>query len=838
MKKIRKIIFENPIVSAGLMGNGAFLVAASMMANFGNFFYNIYLARTNVISLQEFGVISLIGSFLNLAQIPLSSYSRAIVHETAYYFGKTGIPAAFFWRKLRNLSIFPSIVLSTLWIVASPFLSSFFHTKEMLPFLLLTPLWLVGIMDSVDSGFLSGSHKFFILGLMTIVEVFVKLAATILLVQLGAGDWFYLSIPISAVVSFAIGWFAAVRLAGTVKKTIRHAKIAISRRFFVSSLMTKLSAVIFLNLDVILAKHYLSPNDAGSYAILSLVGKIVYFLGVLFAQFLNPIVSKQEGEGKSSRSIFIFIMGLTLAFVFVSWVIFGVFGKWSLAFLLREKGQIIVPYLSLYTLAMGALALGSGVVSYYQSKERHSYAIINFGLSLLMIVGIIMYHSSIRDIALVVSFTGIISFLGTLFVYTFHQPVHTVLSNLEDIFEAFFSFKQEKSSGYHPRSILILNWRDTKHVWGGGSELYLHELSKRLVKFGYHVTMFCGNDEKSPRNEVIDGVQVVRRGGFYTVYFWAALYYLLRFRGKYDCIIDTENGIPFFSPLYAGVPVILAIHHVHQDVFRTHLRFPFSYIAMFLERRIMPSVYAKSEVITVSKSSKEEIIKNRLAKNEQITVIEPGITMPTTLEYKKTPYPSVVYLGRLKSYKNIDVLVKAFSQLKRSIPSAHLTIAGYGEERTNLEILVRTLGLGSSVTFRGRVSEEQKYEILGKSWIAVQPSSVEGWGMTVIEANAVGTPVIGSRVNGLKDSIVHRKTGLLVMPRHVEALRSALYHTLKESTYRRELQSNARTWAKAFHWEERVQVLISLFMKYESIDIQGEESSRVPNYPAVEQSNI
>ncbi|MBI2593133.1 hypothetical protein HYW44_00625, partial [Candidatus Daviesbacteria bacterium] len=153
------------------------------------------------------------------------------------------------------------------------------------------------------------------------------------------------------------------------------------------------------------------------------------------------------------------------------------------------------------------------------------------------------------------------------------------------------------------------------------------------------VTIFCGNDSKSPRYEVIDGVQIVRRGGFYMVYFWAFLYYVFRFRGLYDLIIDSENGIPFFTPLYVGKPKLLLIHHIHQEVFRNHLSFPLAIIASLLEGKLMPFIYKNQKVITVSNSSKEEILK--LGQNifSSIEIINPGIHPQNFLSLKKTNYP-------------------------------------------------------------------------------------------------------------------------------------------------------------------------------------------------------
>src|SRR5581483_12030822 len=151
-------------------------------------------------------------------------------------------------------------------------------------------------------------------------------------------------------------------------------------------------------------------------------------------------------------------------------------------------------------------------------------------------------------------------------------------------------------------------------------EVYIHELAKHWVKDGNKVTIFCGNDNRNSSNETIDGVEIIRRGGSYTVYVFAYFYYMLRLSGKYDVIIDCENGIPFFTPLYSKKPTILLIHHVHQEVFRAFLKFPLSTIAKYMESKLMPLIYRNMNVVTVSDSSREEIFKLGFTHSKNIEI--------------------------------------------------------------------------------------------------------------------------------------------------------------------------------------------------------------------------
>jgi glycosyltransferase involved in cell wall biosynthesis len=304
--------------------------------------------------------------------------------------------------------------------------------------------------------------------------------------------------------------------------------------------------------------------------------------------------------------------------------------------------------------------------------------------------------------------------------------------------------------------------------------VYVQELAKGFVEKGHTVTIFCGNDGKSRRDEIVDGVQIIRRGGFYTVYIWAFLYYIFRFRRRFDLVIESENGVPFFTPLYSTKPKILVVHHVHQEVFQNHLQFPLSTIAQFVEKVLTPIVYRNQHVVAVSESTKKDIIKNGIAKEENISIVSPGVDISVFKKTRKAKYPTFIYVGRHKPYKNIDIAIKAFAKVQSQISTSKLIIAGDGENTWELKELARNLGLQKSILFTGKVSEEKKIQLLGSSWAAIQPSSFEGWGITVIEGNACGTPVIASDVKGLRDSVVNKKTGLLVPPKNIDAFAKSM----------------------------------------------------------------
>ncbi|MBN1169283.1 glycosyltransferase [Candidatus Woesebacteria bacterium] len=397
------------------------------------------------------------------------------------------------------------------------------------------------------------------------------------------------------------------------------------------------------------------------------------------------------------------------------------------------------------------------------------------------------------------------------------SALKVILKNVEDILSLLQDYPQTRAK--NGRNILIFNWRDTKHIWSGGAEIYLHEIAKRWVRSGNEVTVFCGWDGISKREEFVDGVRMIRRGGFYTVYLYAFLYYIFKFRNKFDVIVDSANGIPFFSPLYAEVPVILLIHHVHQNVFRENLIFPLSNIAQFMEAYIMPSLYKGKKIVTISGSSEKDIVKRGWADYDDISIVNPGVKKVTTKSYKKTTYPLFSYLGRLKAYKNIDIAVKAFSKVVVSYPNALFYIAGKGDYAVKIEKLVTDLGLEENVKLLGFVDEDKKIELLSRSWACVQPSSFEGWGITVIEANSCSTPVIASNVNGLSDSVLDGKTGLLFEDRNIKDLKNKMIYLIENSDSLSLLTKQAYEWSKGFSWERSSERFL-----YEIEKVSEEES--------------
>lgn len=786
--------------------NRGILVISSLIGNVLNFLYNAYLGRHATI--EDFGVISLIGSFLYVSNVPLSALSRTVTHKSAYLFGQFGHPVKEFWAHIRKKTYTYAFLIAFIWMSVSPLLMKFFHTENILPFLLFTPVWFFGALGAVDGGFLGGNLQFRTIAILATSEALGKLLFSAILVSVGLAKYVYVAIPLSLGISFAIGWWNASHTKSTHVPAITHNALRLPRKFFATSILSTFSSITFLSLDLMLAKHYLSPADAGAYSFLTLAGKMVYFLSSLATQFTNPLISRDIGAGKGDKQTFTTLLIVTLIINTVGFITFGLLGFITVPLLWGPKAIIIIQYLPQYTLAMVAYSISGLLITYRQIRGEYAFSIAGFFFSLIQLVGMFLFHDSVKTLTHVVSGSSFLTLIGIATMHMYYRQLSTLYRNILDFVGLFSLRLRPKTLESGKYRILIMNWYDARHVWAGGAEQYIEQIAKRWAKDGHEVTFFCGNDTTQKRYEKTDGVSYIRRGGQFTVALWAFIYYITKLQNKFDVIIDVPKGVPFFTPLYTRRPVICLIHQVHQDMFRTELRFPLRQISMFLEATALPIVYKNMNIIVVSESTKKAVEKIGLGKRKPIEIINPGIdVLPSRAT--KSSHPSILYLGRLRPYKFVDLLIIAVSNAKVSIPNLSLTIAGIGEDEDRLKALAKKLDMESYVTFTGKVSEKHKSNLYKTHWLSVQPSMVEGWGITNIEANYFGTPVIASNTDGLRDSVRHGYNGVLVEPQDPSTIEKAIISLIHDNTMRNTLSKNAKKWASNFTWDKSASIFMA-----------------------------
>jgi glycosyltransferase involved in cell wall biosynthesis len=368
----------------------------------------------------------------------------------------------------------------------------------------------------------------------------------------------------------------------------------------------------------------------------------------------------------------------------------------------------------------------------------------------------------------------------------------------------------EKLAG---RRILFLNWRDLTNPSAGGAEAYAEQIARRFGHAGALVTLFTSQYEGAAPHDWAQEYLVVREGSRLGVYL-AAGRHLKRYGRRYDAVVDCQNGIPFFAPFWAqdGAAVVCVVHHVHQRQFDMYYRWPVNRVGRLLEGRLTRRVYRDVPFVAVSPSTRAEM-RHQLGLRVPIHIVPNGVEPPSPGERQRSTTPAIGVVTRLVPHKRLHMLVEAVPALLRRWPDLRVDIAGTGPARAGLLAQVRGLGLEGAVHLPGRVNEQAKRDLLSQAWLTVAPSLAEGWGLTILEANALGTPAVAYDVPGLRDSVCDGLTGWLVPAgRGLEtALMNALATVADPAagcTFARQCQR----WAGRFSWDASAERLAGVLV--------------------------
>jgi len=346
--------------------------------------------------------------------------------------------------------------------------------------------------------------------------------------------------------------------------------------------------------------------------------------------------------------------------------------------------------------------------------------------------------------------------------------------------------------------VLVFNWRCWLNPEKGGAEVFTREVLKRWVEAGHDVTLFTSKFEGSSDEEIADGVRIVRRKGKFSVYWKAKSFYNKHFsKEQYDVVIDEINTRPFMTPKFVknGEKVIALIHQLAREYWFYETPFPVSFLGYYLLENRWLKNYLKVLTVTVSNSTKKDLVDLGF---EKVFIVGEGLNFePLKKIAEKEKYPVIVYAGRLKKAKRPDHAIKAFKIVKRTLPNAELWIIGDGYFKDDL-VKIACEG----VRFFGAVSNYERRKLIRRGWVLVNPSVREGFGLNVVEANALGVPCVAYDVAGLRDSIKDGITGLLVRSGDVKDLADAIIKILTDEKLRVNLSQRALEYSKGFSWDK------------------------------------
>jgi glycosyltransferase involved in cell wall biosynthesis len=349
------------------------------------------------------------------------------------------------------------------------------------------------------------------------------------------------------------------------------------------------------------------------------------------------------------------------------------------------------------------------------------------------------------------------------------------------------------------RRIHLVAWRDLDDPEAGGSELHADKVASLWAAAGLDVTFRTSAVPGGPEALSRNGYRVLRRSGRYKVFPGAAWEGLRMGHRPGDALVEIWNGMPFLSPLWYRGPRIVFLHHVHAEMWGMVLPPTLARLGDTLERRIAPRFYRSSRIVTLSESSRDEIVEMLRLPRTRVTVAPPGVDARFTPGGHRSPTPLVVAVGRLVPVKRFDVLFQALAEVKKDHPGLEAVVIGEGYERPALEALRAELDAAEWVRLPGHVTEEELVSWYRRAWVVASSSQREGWGMTLTEAAACGTPAVATAIAGHADAVLDGESGLLVYDERELAV--GLGRVLGDEVLRSRLGKGALARARWFTWD-------------------------------------
>ena len=353
-------------------------------------------------------------------------------------------------------------------------------------------------------------------------------------------------------------------------------------------------------------------------------------------------------------------------------------------------------------------------------------------------------------------------------------------------------------------NILLVNWQDLENPHAGGAELHLFELFGRLASGGHRVHLVCSGWPGAEPRALVRGLSVERHGGrnSFALLGRGAVRRALG-REPWDIMVEDINKLPLFLPTLTRLPFCAIVPHLFGTTAFQEASWPAAATVALAEQPI-PRVYRRAGFHAISESTRDDLVA-RGVPGERVRVIHPGIDAESyapVAGLDRTEPPTFLYVGRLKRYKGVEVAIRALAEARRERPDLTLDIAGTGDDGDRLRQIAGALGLGSAVRFLGFVTEERKRELFRTAWANLFPSPKEGWGLTVMEAAACGTPSVASDSPGLRDSVRPGETGFLVPHGDAPALAGRMLELAGNLALVERLGAAARRHALAWSWDD------------------------------------
>ena len=347
------------------------------------------------------------------------------------------------------------------------------------------------------------------------------------------------------------------------------------------------------------------------------------------------------------------------------------------------------------------------------------------------------------------------------------------------------------------RRVHVLAWRDLDDPDAGGSEVHADEFMRRWADRGLDVLHRTSSALGLPAVDNRNGYRVIRRGSRYSVFPRTVASELTGRMGRYDALVEIWNGVPWFSPIWCRRPRITVFHHVHGPMWDQVMPGPLAPAGRLLEARLAPPFYRRGLTVTPSEATREELIELGF-RPDRVRAFPNGVDPNFCPGGAKSADPSIIAVGRLAPVKRFDRVIDAAIEARTRVPNLQVQIVGGGPLDTDLRQQIDSAGASGWIRLVGKVTHDELVDRYRRSWLVVSGSIAEGWGLSLTEGAACGTPCVATDIRGHRSSVVDGRSGVLVRP---DDLGRTIGDVLGDPDRLASLREGALAWAAILTWD-------------------------------------
>ena len=343
------------------------------------------------------------------------------------------------------------------------------------------------------------------------------------------------------------------------------------------------------------------------------------------------------------------------------------------------------------------------------------------------------------------------------------------------------------------------------HPKAGGAERTIYEISKRLVALGNEVTIYSPKWIGSKEKDVLDGVKIIRKGNNLSTHVILPFFLL---KNKFDVVInDLAHGIPWISSVFLEKKNVVFFRHLHARSLPGQVNIILAKIITALEK-MYPFIYRNSTIVTESSTSETDLIYLGF-KIENIQRIPPGIDLDLFHPGEKTKNVQLLYFGGLRKYKRPEYVIKVYEELCDEIKELKVIVIGDGPLLTKMKEYVKNRKY--NIDFLGKIEYNELSKRIRESWINLHFSVTEGWGLSIMESSASGTPSVSFEVPGVVDIIKNDYNGFLV--NDISEFKEKILYIIDKEDF---FINNSRKFAEGFTWDNTSKMWCQLLNKTKS----------------------